>query len=1358
VRTTAHTATTASTPKTGLLALLGSLLRVKGTGASKTTKGTSAISYDTSTCRPVFLVALGTAAIFALLIVFAGSAFASTEHGEHTTGTPFGGPGSGPGEFNGLAGVATNNATGDVYVVDSGNNRVERFRATGAYLGQFNGSGTYEVEGGKVETDFLTPPGPLSGPEGIAVDNDPSSPSYQDVYVADPSISAIDKFGPTGEYKSQITGADGGNLAHLRGIAVDPSGVLWVYRYNAEEENANEEFNEIESYSGAEPSVFISGQVLSIKHEAQPGIAVDGSGDLYVVTNTSSVDELNSTGEILAENFCGQKTVSGLAVEASSNDLYIDSGGTKVVRCSPSGKAIESETMPVAGGARSDTVAVNSSNGYVYATNATAHAVDVFPPFAGASIHEEQASSVEAIGATLEALIAPNAYDTTYHFEYDTTPYTGSASHGTSTPDVATQTTTSLLTIGARAKQLHESTTYYYRAVVESAVEVEGKPETVTVDGPSESFTTPAAEGSAPPQNCANEQRRAEQPFGLELPDCRAYESVSPVDTEGLNATEPDYDELARAAEEGAPEHPTIAVPQQDEGGAVTYDTAGAFGRPTGATSENQYLSRRNPAKGGWETRAITPPHEPDQTESHGSYEANLFTPDLAAGIAQTNAALPETGAPKTPASTIRELNLYDADFPGEASPATYRYIATEPEAEPLGASTDLSHVVFGEFGTVSEWFEGMTLPVSVDNNDDAMGSATIAGWHGVSADGSRVFFSSEGQLFERVNAEHEQSRTVSPEASGNGTLEKGSEEVSSLTLVAGLVVQGANEGSSVIRVEVLSGRFVVGQPISGGPLASETTIEKITPGPGIGLVGHSFAGTYYLTLSKPTTNFLYPETIISSEGPSPFAPGQTISGNGILPGTTITKAEQGRLTLSQPAASSGSGVALYAGGGCTVAAKACTVLVSASQRLLENRVGPQEAKYSGASADGSRVFFTSTAELTEDADTTSGAANLYEYDLAKPEGKRLTDLTVPTEAEQVEDPDGAAVQGVAQISEDGSYVYFVANGLLTSAVNARGEHAKPGNCEPAGKGVSCNLYLFHNGVTTFITTLGAEDGEVWDGGPNTNTAVVSLSGSYLAFLAKTSLTGYDNEQAQPGDCEGESRSFNEGENGKCREAYLYDAESGKLVCASCDPTGARPLGPANFGKPRPTKNLYRPRVLTADGTLFFDSYDALVTHSSDGLQNVYEYEDGQIAPISNVSGGFESFLLDTSASGGDVFFGTAEQLLPEDTGGDVVVYDARIDGGFPILPAAPSCNNADSCKPPESAQPAIFGEPASATFSGPGNATPPPPAVVKPKPKSKTVKCKRGFVKNKKGKCIKKPKKKSKRAKKAGHGGRTKS
>jgi len=222
-----------------------------------------------------------------------------------------------------------------------------------------------------------------------------------------------------------------------------------------------------------------------------------------------------------------------------------------------------------------------------------------------------------------------------------------------------------------------------------------------------------------------------------------------------------------------------------------------------------------------------------------------------------------------------------------------------------------------------------------------------------------------------------------------------------------------------------------------------------------------------------------------------------------------------------------------------------------------------------------------------------------------------------------------------------------------------------------------------------------------------------------------------------------------------CQEVFEYDAVGGQLVCVSCNPTGVRPAGPSSLGNPYGDISGtpdYRRRSFSDDGSrLFFQSGDALVPQASDGRQNVYEYENGHVYPISNVAGDYESFLLDASASGNDVFFGTADQLVPQDQDDRIDVYDARVGGGFPVSANPPACNNGDSCKPPPAPQPEVFGAPSSATFSGAGN--PAPPAVVEPKPTKKIVKCKKRLAKNKKGQCIRKRKraKKSSMSKRGG-------
>jgi hypothetical protein len=107
--------------------------------------------------------------------------------------------------------------------------------------------------------------------------------------------------------------------------------------------------------------------------------------------------------------------------------------------------------------------------------------------------------------------------------------------------------------------------------------------------------------------------------------------------------------------------------------------------------------------------------------------------------------------------------------------------------------------------------------------------------------------------------------------------------------------------------------------------------------------------------------------------------------------------------------------------------------------------------------------------------------------------------------------------------------------------------------------------------------------------------------------------------------------------------------------------------------------------------------------------------------------------------------------LVSEDVDTALDVYDAHVCSvGVPCVArvvSSPACVTADACRVAPSAQPEVFGSPASATFSGRGNVV--PVAVSAPAVK-KVVKCKRGFVKGKKGKCVKKKAKRAVRARRA--------
>jgi hypothetical protein len=323
--------------------------------------------------------------------------------------------------------------------------------------------------------------------------------------------------------------------------------------------------------------------------------------------------------------------------------------------------------------------------------------------------------------------------------------------------------------------------------------------------------------------------------------------------------------------------------------------------------------------------------------------------------------------------------------------------------------------------------------------------------------------------------------------------------------------------------------------------------------------------------------------------------------------------------------------------------------------------------------------------------------------------------------------------QEIIGASEDGSYVYFVANGLLG---DAREPAVSKGDCFEEDPGRTCNLYVEHfDGggweAPELIATLSGEDFPDWaNGSPILAglTARVSPDGRWVAFMSDQRLTGYDNVDVS-------EREGVSGEGGvhADEEVFLFDVArpvsegvsgvADNPLCASCDPSGARPVGvwdpKHKVGVLEPTLlvdkggvwrgrwlagsvpgwtaddqegALYQSRYLSNDGRLFFDGADSLVAADVNGREDVYEFEPvgvggcrpgvadaswvfvagdgGCVGLISSGASSEESAFLDASAvggrdgeggeGGGDVFFLTLSQLALADEDESFDVYDAH--------------------------------------------------------------------------------------------------
>jgi DNA-binding beta-propeller fold protein YncE len=423
--------------------------------------------------RAAVLGALASFACAVCLALFTAPALAGSDYGfSGVFGSETSSPAN-PEPLSGPTGIAVNQSTGDVYVVDQGNERVEYFSSTGAYLGKWNGS--------------ATPAGEFSSPESIAVDNDPSSASYGDVYVVDVGDDVIDKFSPTGTYESQLAGTcaapgtcPGSEIpfaAPLRAIAVDASGDLWVH---------DNEGN-VDEFSAAGGFVKQS----STGREARAGLALDSAGDIYLTFGNAQLGKYNAAFEPQDSAETEEiRPVSGLAVDPSTDELYVDREsvlgedgklvsdpghgegiGSMIAEYGPGGEPFSTPVQQFGFGhlAGGGGVAIDSTTGVVYAADSASSDVDIFTPGAGEPPLVTGQSSSEATSGSvaLHALIDPDYQATSYAFEY------AGEEAQLGTPAATTVTGTGTGTLPAEFGELPASapltgltpgTTYYYRA------------------------------------------------------------------------------------------------------------------------------------------------------------------------------------------------------------------------------------------------------------------------------------------------------------------------------------------------------------------------------------------------------------------------------------------------------------------------------------------------------------------------------------------------------------------------------------------------------------------------------------------------------------------------------------------------------------------------------------------------------------------------------------------------------------------------------------------------------------------------------------------------------------------------------
>ncbi len=227
--------------------------------------------------------------------------------------------GKGIGQYNSPFGIAVD-VSGNVYVADTGNHRIQKFSSTGAFISALGPYGDYVRNPTGVAVDAsgnvyvingyyhwiekFTSTGAfitlwdnfglvsklaIGGPFGIAVD------ALGNVYVADGSNHRIQKFTSAGDFVTAwgSEGTGNGQFSYPNGVAVDASGNVYV---------GDRENHRIEKFTSTGDFVTAWGSFGTGQGQFNEpfGVAVDASGNVYVADdNNHRIQKFTSTGAFI---------------------------------------------------------------------------------------------------------------------------------------------------------------------------------------------------------------------------------------------------------------------------------------------------------------------------------------------------------------------------------------------------------------------------------------------------------------------------------------------------------------------------------------------------------------------------------------------------------------------------------------------------------------------------------------------------------------------------------------------------------------------------------------------------------------------------------------------------------------------------------------------------------------------------------------------------------------------------------------------------------------------------------------------------------------------------------------------------
>lgn len=315
-----------------------------------------------------------------------------------------------------------------------------------------------------------------------------------------------------------------------------------------------------------------------------------------------------------------------------------------------------------------------------------------------------------------------------------------------------------------------------------------------------------------------------------------------------------------------------------------------------------------------------------------------------------------------------------------------------------------------------------------------------------------------------------------------------------------------------------------------------------------------------------------------------------------------------------------------------------------------------ENVEFAGVSGNGERIFYVEGGDL-------------YAFDTATEEAIAFTSIGNATPV---------------NVASGGTRAYFVTTSVIPGGgQNPNGAFAKAGQQ---------NLYLSEEGDITFVATVTNRDvdGEIAPTGvlidglglwvkavqrsqPGVTPSRANSTGDTLLFQSRANLDDYESEGSP--------------------QIYRYDLLADRLHCISCPPTKAKAAGGGGLqtfsfvNREAPFSPYgFVPNLGLAGKRVLFESKDALVSRDTNGVQDVYEWEEEGIGSCERAGGCVylistgrsprDNFLFGHSEGGDSVFFTTADVLVTgdEDTRS---IYGARVEGGFLEVPNDPCSGEA---------------------------------------------------------------------------------